>query len=221
MELCVGGELLECIEGAKQGFPPSTALRSFKQIILAIEHMHSQHVAHRDVKPDNFLLSVKASLAESCLKAIDFGLSSKFQPGAEMTTYACTPLYVAPEVLSGHYTEACDVWSAGVVFFMLLCGSPPFKGRTEAEIMRSVTKGDVRFDEPAWRKVNSSIKQFVQELLEVDVDKRLSAKETLVHPCMTRTRSWVPPLSAKSGSWNSGLTQRVNNGALWLLGTPR
>lgn len=98
-----------------------------EHILLAINYMHTQFVCHRDLKPENFLFQKKGGkggvpIEQNMLKIIDFGLSCKFKPGVDLKTKAGTPYYVAPQVLQGKYNQACDVWSCGVIMFVLLCG---------------------------------------------------------------------------------------------------
>ena len=95
-------------------------------MLSGILYMHSNNYAHRDLKPENYLLARDLPIEQTHLKLIDFGMSRKFVPGQAMTTRVVTPYYVAPEVLAGKYDEKCDIWSLGVIFYILFCGSPPF-----------------------------------------------------------------------------------------------
>jgi calcium-dependent protein kinase len=101
-----------------------------KQILSSINFLHSNNIAHRDLKPENFMFDSRG--ADSDLKLIDFGLSNKFSnkrdSKSSMDTLVGTPYYVAPEVLRGSYGPKCDIWSAGVIMFVLLSGHYPFAG---------------------------------------------------------------------------------------------
>merc|ERR1719313_1083630 len=140
MELCTGGELFDRIIEANY-FSERVAAFLIRQVLSAVFYMHTQSIAHRDLKPENFLLGNEKSVEEAPLKIIDFGLSKRFEAGSPMTTKACTPYYVAPEVLDGSYNEKCDVWSLGAIMYILLCGAPPFFGDSDPEVLRKVKKG--------------------------------------------------------------------------------
>lgn len=128
MDLCKGGELFERISN-KGYYTEEEACDVFTQVIQAIYYCHQNSISHRDLKPENFLyLNEKEG---SPLKIIDFGLSKVTIIGHVMTTRAGTPYYVSPEVLSGKYDKLCDIWSAGVILYLLLCGYPPFYGNTD------------------------------------------------------------------------------------------
>jgi calcium-dependent protein kinase len=98
-----------------------------------------------------------------------------------MSTKACTPYYVAPEVLAGKYTQQCDVWSLGVLIYVLLCGAPPFFGDSDAEVLQRVKKGHYDFDMPAWDAISRDAKDLVQKMLVMDPNKRYSAEQALHH----------------------------------------
>eukprot|EP00923_Selenidium_pygospionis_P038206 GHVN01066753.1.p1 GENE.GHVN01066753.1~~GHVN01066753.1.p1 ORF type:complete len:436 (+),score=36.50 GHVN01066753.1:1403-2710(+) len=134
-EYCQGGELLDRLmeEGS---FTELSASKIMKQILLAVSYCHSQGVAHRDLKPENFLFLNETP--DSPLKLIDFGLARRFAHSRAMQTKAGTPYYVAPQVLLGNYGPECDVWSAGVIMYILLCGYPPFNAPSDRSIMEKV-----------------------------------------------------------------------------------
>ncbi|CAN0046355.1 unnamed protein product, partial [Sphacelaria rigidula] len=161
-ELCTGGELFDRIiaktESEEGCFSEQDAAKIVHAILGAIEYIHNEHnICHRDLKPENFLF--KTTEDESELKIIDFGLS-RFEDGSEaMTTRVGTPYYIAPEVLLKKYDKACDLWSIGVIIFILLCGYPPFHGRNDAEIFQAVQRVQYRFLSPEWDEVSSEAKQ--------------------------------------------------------------
>lgn len=126
-ELCTGGELFDRII-KEEFFSEQVAAKVFKQILQALNYCHSMNIVHRDLKPENFLFVSNDPNAD--LKIIDFGLSKIMEGGKlhRMKTRAGTPYYISPEVLAGNYDVSCDMWSAGCMMYILLCGYPPFYG---------------------------------------------------------------------------------------------
>ena len=177
MELAEGGELFDQI--IDQGFfSEVAAARCVKEMISAVLYLHNHHVCHRDLKPENFLLAQRD--INSPLKMIDFGLSARF--GEEpMATRSGTPYYVAPEVLRGSYDEKCDMWSIGVLTYVLLCGYPPFNGNTDQEILQRVKIARFMFPPAEWNGLSAAAKNFISRLLELNPAKRLSAQEAIEH----------------------------------------
>jgi calcium-dependent protein kinase len=113
-----------------------------KQLLSSIVYCHAKNVVHRDLKPENLLLESTDENAR--IKVIDFGTSQIFNPNKKMTVKIGTPYYIAPEVLSQSYTEKCDVWSCGVILYILVCGYPPFVGRNDFDIMNKIKKGIIK-----------------------------------------------------------------------------
>lgn len=136
MEYCSGGELLLKIVDGKTLSEKEAAI-IMKKLLSAINHMHSTGVVHRDIKPENILLSDKSPDAE--LKLVDFGLSKKFSKNEILQTMVGTPLYVSPEVLTGSYDKACDLWSAGVILYILLVGYHPFNGPNRYQVYEQIS----------------------------------------------------------------------------------
>merc|ERR1712147_84005 len=118
--------------------------------------IHSQGIMHRDLKPENILLEDTFEYYK--IKLIDFGESIKFKKGEPITEMVGTPYYIAPEVLKKSYDEKADIWSIGVITFILLSGSPPFGGRNEKQIMTNVQTGKYNFSGPAWKNVSENAK---------------------------------------------------------------
>ncbi|XP_074304541.1 CDPK-related kinase 5-like isoform X2 [Silene latifolia] len=172
MELCQGGELLDRILSRGGKYTEDDAKAVLLQILNVVSFCHLQGVVHRDLKPENFLFVSKDE--DSPLKAIDFGLSDFVKPGSAY--------YVAPEVLHRSYTTEADVWSVGVIAYILLCGSRPFWARTESGIFRAVLKADPSFTEPPWPSLSSEAKDFVKRMLNKDPRKRITAAQALCHP---------------------------------------
>ncbi|XVE75839.1 hypothetical protein DITRI_Ditri12bG0123600 [Diplodiscus trichospermus] len=179
MELCAGGELFDRI--VKRGHYTERKAAEIARIIVAVvEACHSMGVMHRDLKPENFLFANEEE--DSPLKAIDFGLSIFFKPGEILSDVVGSPYYVAPEVLRKRYGPEADVWSAGVIIYILLSGVPPFWGETEQEIFEEVLHGNLDFTSDPWPSISESAKDLVTKMLDRDTKKRITAYEVLRHP---------------------------------------
>ncbi|KAJ6300318.1 hypothetical protein OIU76_021178 [Salix suchowensis] len=176
MELCAGGELFDRI--IERGhYTERKAAQLTRTIVGVIESCHSLGVMHRDLKPENFLFVNESE--DSPLKAIDFGLSVFFKPGDVLNDVVGSPYYVAPEVLRRRYGPEADVWSAGVMVYILLCGVPPFWAENEHDIFEEVLHGDLDFTSDPWPNISSSAKDLVRRMLVRDPKKRLTAHEVL------------------------------------------
>ncbi|KAK0580371.1 hypothetical protein LWI29_001126 [Acer saccharum] len=179
MELCGGGELFDRI--IQRGhYSERRAAELTKIIVGVVEACHSLGVMHRDLKPENFLLVNKDD--DFSLKAIDFGLSVFFKPGQIFTDVVGSPYYVAPEVLLKHYGPAADVWTAGVILYILLSGVPPFWAETQQGIFDAVLKGHIDFDSDPWPVISDSAKDLIRKMLCSQPGERLTAHEVLCHP---------------------------------------
>ncbi|EER09574.1 Calcium-dependent protein kinase, putative [Perkinsus marinus ATCC 50983] len=181
MELCTGGELFDRIidEGR---FTEVQAAIVMQQILRAVYYMHENHIAHRDLKPENFLFLNKDPIEKSWVKLIDFGLSTYFDGTDLMKTKAGTPYYVAPQVLAGRYDEECDLWSCGVIMYILLCGYPPFYGETDADVLTKVRLGNYTFNASDWRNISADAKDLIRKLLKMNPRERYTAEQALNHP---------------------------------------
>jgi len=188
MELCTGGELFDRIlEEAErhgvegQAFDERGAANYMQQILGAMRYLHDNCFVHRDIKPENFLLQNRTR--ESPIKVIDFGLAKKFDKTKDppMKTKAGTPYYVAPQVLMGSYDEKCDIWSCGVIAYILLCGYPPFYGDKDEDILRRVRRGDFEFPSPDWDEISAPGKDIIEKMLTMVPEDRPTAGEILEH----------------------------------------
>ena len=179
-ELCRGGELFDRII-ENEFFDEAKAAEIFKQILMALNYCHSMQIVHRDLKPENFLFANKENEAD--LKIIDFGLSKILNGGKlqRMKTRAGTPYYISPEVLAGNYDVSCDMWSAGCMLYILLCGYPPFYGDDNQEILQMVSKGVFDFDGEEWDDISKEAKDLIKKLI-TKPERRLTAAEALKHP---------------------------------------
>jgi len=189
MELCTGGELFDRIVAAAEqaesdghAFSEKDAAVYMRQIMRAISYLHSQHYVHRDIKPENFLLEHPGKDAE--IKVIDFGLAKMYDCNKDqpMQTKAGTPFYVSPQVLAGKYTEKCDIWSCGVILYILLCGYPPFYGERDQDILKMVKKGKFAFPSPDWDDSTPKVKDLIVKMLAYEPDQRPSASDVMAHP---------------------------------------
>eukprot|EP00268_Persea_americana_P006895 TRINITY_DN1249_c0_g1_i10.p1 TRINITY_DN1249_c0_g1~~TRINITY_DN1249_c0_g1_i10.p1 ORF type:complete len:532 (+),score=109.88 TRINITY_DN1249_c0_g1_i10:104-1597(+) len=180
MELCAGGELFDRIV-QKGHYTERKAACLIKTIVGVVEGCHSLGVMHRDLKPENFLFS-SADEEDTTLKATDFGLSIFYTPGKTFSEVVGSPYYVAPEVLLKHYGPEADVWSAGVILYILLSGVPPFWAETEAGIFREILNGQLDLDSDPWPCISGSAKDLIKKMLERDPRKRSTAHEVLCHP---------------------------------------
>ncbi|BAT74989.1 CDPK-related kinase [Vigna angularis] len=192
MELCEGGELLDMILSRGGKYSEDDAKAVMVQILNVVAFCHLQGVVHRDLKPENFLYTKKDESSE--LKAIDFGLSDFVRPDERLNDIVGSAYYVAPEVLHRSYSTEADVWSIGVIAYILLCGSRPFWARTESGIFRAVLKADPSFDETPWPSLSSEAKDFVKRLLNKDPRKRISAAQALSHPWIRNYNNVKVPL---------------------------
>ncbi|XP_037442637.1 calcium-dependent protein kinase 22-like [Triticum dicoccoides] len=179
MELCEGGELFDRIF-ARSHYTERAAAKIGRTIAHVVQLCHDNGVMHRDLKPENFLFAGKEE--DSPLKAIDFGLSVYFEPGERFTEVVGSGIYMAPEVLMRSYGPEADVWSAGVILYILLCGVPPFWGDTDERIAESIIRGEIKFEREPWPKVSQTAKDLVKKMLDPDPATRLTAKQVFEHP---------------------------------------
>ncbi|KAG2537040.1 CDPK-related kinase 3-like isoform X2 [Panicum virgatum] len=161
-----------------------------EQILNVVAFCHLQGVVHRDLKPENFLFSTKDE--HSPMKIIDFGLSDFIRPDERLNDIVGSAYYVAPEVLHRSYSTEADMWSIGVITYILLCGSRPFWARTESGIFRSVLRADPNFDDTPWQSVSPEAKDFVRRLLNKDYRKRMTAAQALSHPWLRDEHRQIP-----------------------------
>ncbi|XP_010521536.1 PREDICTED: calcium-dependent protein kinase 12 [Tarenaya hassleriana] len=179
MELCEGGELFDRI--VKKGhYSEREAVKLIKTIVGVVEACHSLGVMHRDLKPENFLFGGVDD--DAPLKATDFGLSVFYKPGETFSEVVGSPYYVAPEVLRKHYGPESDVWSAGVILYILLSGVPPFWAESEMGIFRQILQGKLDFKSNPWPSISDSAKDLIQKMLDRNPRRRLTAHQVLCHP---------------------------------------
>ncbi|CAI8613994.1 unnamed protein product [Vicia faba] len=185
MELCEGGELFDRIV-ARGHYTERAAAAVTKTIVEVVQMCHKHGVMHRDLKPENFLFANKKETA--ALKAIDFGLSVFFKPGEKFNEIVGSPYYMAPEVLKRNYGPEVDIWSAGVILYILLCGVPPFWAETEQGVAQAIIRSVVDFKRDPWPKVSDNAKDLVKKMLNPDPKRRLTAQEVLDHPWLINAK---------------------------------
>eukprot|EP00602_Paraphysomonas_sp_CaronLab_P001901 CAMPEP_0185020290 /NCGR_PEP_ID=MMETSP1103-20130426/2889_1 /TAXON_ID=36769 /ORGANISM="Paraphysomonas bandaiensis, Strain Caron Lab Isolate" /LENGTH=564 /DNA_ID=CAMNT_0027551099 /DNA_START=338 /DNA_END=2032 /DNA_ORIENTATION=- len=180
LELCTGGELLDRLH-AQSGhhYTERVACGYVQTMLSAIRYLHEHNIVHRDLKLENFLF--ESTDDDSQMKLIDFGLSQFFEENEIIVSPVGTPYYVAPEVLSGAYTNKCDVWSIGVIAFMLLSGTPPFYGKDDLGTLRSVRAGRLVFEDKYFKNISMTAKNFISSCLTKNVEKRPDARTLLGH----------------------------------------
>ncbi|KAG5532983.1 hypothetical protein RHGRI_027284 [Rhododendron griersonianum] len=178
IHLCSSADLFHRLTTSAP-LPEPSAASILHSLISAIAYCHRLGISHRDIKPDNILFD-----SHSKLKLADFGSADMFREGAAtMSGVVGTPYYVAPEVLSGgDYNEKVDVWSAGVVLYVMLSGFVPFCGETAEETFEAVVRGNLRFPTRVFRAVSNEAKDLLRKMICKDASRRLSAEQVLRHP---------------------------------------
>ncbi|GLU21034.1 hypothetical protein SLE2022_371990 [Rubroshorea leprosula] len=205
MELCAGGELFHRLE--KYGrFAETEARILFRHLMQVVLYCHEIGVVHRDLKPENILLATKASLSQ--IKLADFGLATYIKPGQSLLGTVGSPFYIAPEVLAGGYNQAADVWSAGVILYILLSGTPPFWGKTKSRIFDAVRAAALRFPSNPWDHISESARNLVRGMLNTDPSQRFTAQQVLDH-------SWMKD---DNGSYNELGGHLTENHGNWKFG---
>lgn len=217
MEFMAGGELYDRLSAKKQ-YTEAAAANATYQMLLAVNYLHANRCVHRDLKLENFMYESKDS---ECLKLIDFGFAKIWDGNAKMKQACGSVHYVAPEVLAHAYTEKADMWSLGVIVYMLLAGSPPFSG-DDSEILKKIKEC-----KPHWssrfNKLSDNAKNFVKKLLVKDPVERLSASEALEHPFVKERHSnqmEIDPdiiLSLRNYAHRSAFKRAIGTMMAWSL----
>jgi len=181
-ELGRGGDLFHLLTThPKHGVTEAYAAKTVSEMLSAVAFLHSRSICHRDLKLENWVLESGKDVW-SPLKLIDFGLSTHYRSGERLTRVVGSSYYVAPEVLKKSYTEACDLWSLGVIVYMLLSGAPPFYGKNDEAIKASIVQGEYTFPHELFRDVTDQAMGFVGTLLSYTIEYRYTAAQALAHP---------------------------------------
>ncbi|WJX17613.1 Calcium-dependent protein kinase 14, variant 2 [Trifolium repens] len=191
MEHCEGGgesgdDLLDRIV-SRGGYNESSAASIIKTIVHAVQMCHKHGVMHRNLKTENFLCANRKETAY--LKLTDFRSSIFFKPGERLNQIVGNLYYMAPEVLQRNYGPEIDIWSAGVILYILLCGFPPFWAEAEQEVAKAITKSIVDFERNPWPMVSDNAKDLVKKMLDPDPKLRLTAQEVLGHPWLLNPKT--------------------------------
>ncbi|TRY65343.1 hypothetical protein DNTS_017863 [Danionella cerebrum] len=191
MECMEGGELFRHIQKRRdQAFTEREASEIMRSIGEAVEFLHGINIAHRDLKPENLLYTSKQPNAQ--LKLTDFGFAKETTSNRCLTTPCYTPYYVAPEVLGPEkYDKSCDMWSLGVIMYILLCGYPPFYSNHRVPLSPGMRKrirnGQYEFPNPEWSQVSEEAKQLIRQLLKTDPTDRMTITEFMEHSWISKS----------------------------------
>lgn len=193
LDLVTGGELFDRII-ARGSYSEKDAAEVTREVLLAVAYLHHLGIIHRDLKPENLLyMSGDEGAADyNQIKIADFGLAKCLTPTATVRTMCGTPGYVAPEVLDSTlagptgYGSQVDIWSIGVVVYIMLCGFPPFYSNNTPTLFRQIRNGDYGFPSPYWDNISEAAKSLVRSMLVVDPTRRLTAQQCLEHVWITR-----------------------------------
>ncbi|XP_056365896.1 death-associated protein kinase 2-like isoform X2 [Oenanthe melanoleuca] len=203
LELISGGELFDFI-AQKEMLSEEEAIEFLGQILSGVQYLHARLIAHFDLKPENIMLQEK-DVPKPWIKIIDFGLAQQLEDGTTFKSLCGTPQYIAPEVINYEpLSPATDMWSIGVITYILLSGLSPFQGETDAETLSNVVAGAYEFEERCFSQTSEMAKDFIRQLLLQEPQRRMTAAECLAHP-------WIKPLSRKQALSRSRSSINMRN----------
>lgn len=189
LEMCPGGELLDLLQAQPESrFRQDDAAGFIIQTLRAVSYMHSMRIAHRDIKLENLVVAsgCDVPLSDTMVKLIDFGCSAHVPEFEKLKTVLGTATYVAPEVLRGRYNEKCDVWSCGVMLYIMLSGTCPFDGETDEDIFAQVARGRLDFRDPCWSEVAPVAVDLIRRMCHRSPSCRVPACEALQDPWLKK-----------------------------------
>lgn len=177
-EYCSGGDLYLFLRRQKH-FSEKQAASVMYQLLRALNYLHSKCIVHRDLKPENIVFTNNNN--EIYIKLIDFGISILHKAHETLSQELGTIYYIAPEVLKGNYNEKADIWSAGIILYILLTGIPPFRGNKPDDIRNQIlnSKHKIEFNQKEWENISNDAKEFIVSLLQRDPNVRMNAREAL------------------------------------------
>jgi len=186
LELCEGGDLFDQIlKSPKRHFEEAKCARITAIIARSLKYLHDHYVVHRDLKPENILFT-----KDNVLKVTDFGLAHylKLPPSLHVMHTCCgTPHYVAPEIITkNEYNYKCDMWSLGVILYIMLSGYQPFNSHSIHAMYGMIIRGQYKFPSPHWDNISSEAKDLVKKLMCVDFKKRYTVEQIMAHPWITK-----------------------------------
>lgn len=177
-QLATGGDLFSRIWSDGK-FTEADAASIITDILEAVKYLHGHRIVHRDLKPENLLY---ASGGADTVMLADFGIAKRLAPGEKLTVPAGSPGYAAPEILlQKEHDFPCDIWSVGIIAYLLLCGYLPFKAQETSDLIRQCTRANVRFESAFWEKVSDDAKAFIKALIQPDPTNRPTAEQALKH----------------------------------------
>jgi myosin-light-chain kinase len=180
MEYLDGGELFERVATEDFNLTESDCCLFIRQLCRGVDYLHEKQIVHLDLKPENVVCTAKNS---NSLKIIDFGLAKKISPSDKLKVMCGTPEFVAPEVVNYDFVDSStDMWSVGVICYILLSGYSPFLGDTDAETYTNISSVQYDFDEPEFDDISENAKEFIRDLLKRRKNSRMTAKMCLDHP---------------------------------------
>ncbi|KAK2842298.1 hypothetical protein Q5P01_012498 [Channa striata] len=189
LELVSGGELFDFL-AQKESLCEEEATQFIKQVLDGVQYLHSRRIAHFDLKPENIML-LDRNIPLPRIKIIDFGLARKIEAGANYKNFFGTPEFVAPEIVNYEPLGLeADMWSIGVITYILLSGASPFLGDTKQETLGNISAVNYDFDEEFFSNTSELAKSFIRQLLEKNTKKRMTIIEALNHP-------WIKPLNPR------------------------